>query len=122
KDNNTDLIYNPDANKMKKVMSESDIAISAGGQTLYELARIGVPAIGVCVADNQILNLKKWAETGFLRFAGRYDDSNLLSKIDYYLSKFRNRNARYVSSKDGRSRVDGKGADRIVRQIFQEKS
>ncbi|HEK24805.1 MAG: UDP-2,4-diacetamido-2,4,6-trideoxy-beta-L-altropyranose hydrolase, partial [Hydrogenobaculum sp.] len=36
KDANTDLIYFPKAEKMKELMLESDIAISAGGQTLYE--------------------------------------------------------------------------------------
>jgi len=57
-DKNTNLIYYPDAEKMKKVMLNSDIAISAGGQTLYELASVGVPAIGVCIAVRKIY-LKK---------------------------------------------------------------
>ena len=58
-DENTALIYFPDAQKMKEVMLESDIAISAGGQTLYELAKVGVPTIAVIVADNQYLAAKK---------------------------------------------------------------
>ncbi|HIE58998.1 MAG TPA: UDP-2,4-diacetamido-2,4,6-trideoxy-beta-L-altropyranose hydrolase, partial [Hydrogenothermaceae bacterium] len=52
-DKNTNLIYYPDATKMKDIMLKSDIAISAGGQTLYELARVGVPTIAIAVADNQ---------------------------------------------------------------------
>jgi spore coat polysaccharide biosynthesis predicted glycosyltransferase SpsG len=37
-DENTNLIYYPNAEKIKEVMLNSDIAISAGGQTLHELA------------------------------------------------------------------------------------
>jgi len=43
KDKKTNLIYSPDVKKIKKTMLESDLAISAGGQTLYEFARIGIP-------------------------------------------------------------------------------
>ena len=57
-DKNTNLIYYPDAEKMKEIMFESDIAISACGQTLNELASVGVPTIGVCTAGNQLGNVK----------------------------------------------------------------
>jgi UDP-2,4-diacetamido-2,4,6-trideoxy-beta-L-altropyranose hydrolase len=65
KDHNTELIYYSDAAEMKKFMLESDIAISAGGQTLYELARIGVPTIAITVADSQSANIHGWQEVGF---------------------------------------------------------
>jgi len=90
-DGNTNLIYYPDAEKMKETMLESekmketmlesDIAISAGGQTLYELARVGLPTIGICVAENQLGNVRGWKKTGFLEYAGWYDESNLIEKL-----------------------------------------
>jgi UDP-2,4-diacetamido-2,4,6-trideoxy-beta-L-altropyranose hydrolase len=39
------------------LMAEADLAVSAGGQTTYELAAAGVPAVAMCVAENQRGNL-----------------------------------------------------------------
>lgn len=80
-DKNTNLIYYPDAEKMKKIMLECDIAISACGQTLNELASVGVPTIGVCIAENQLENIKGWEKIGFLEYAGWYSKGNILEKI-----------------------------------------
>jgi len=79
-------VVNPNKKKltpkqMLKLMLKSDLCISAGGQTLYELARVGVPTIGICFADNQLLNLKYFEKYGFIKFAGWYDEKNVLSKL-----------------------------------------
>jgi spore coat polysaccharide biosynthesis predicted glycosyltransferase SpsG len=68
-DKNTKLIYYPNAEEIKEIMLESDMAISAGGQTLYELARVGVPTVGVCIADNQLGSIKEWEKSSFLEYA-----------------------------------------------------
>lgn len=47
---NIKLYYTP---PMADLMSKCDIAISGCGSTLYELAAIGVPTIGIVLADNQ---------------------------------------------------------------------
>lgn len=44
---------------MSEVMEKCDLAISGCGSTLYELCAIGIPTIGIVIADNQ----KKVAET-----------------------------------------------------------
>ena len=46
------------AKEMLNLMLESDVCISGGGQTTYELARVGVPTIGICLAENQ--KFKTW--------------------------------------------------------------
>ncbi len=50
---------------MKNAMIKCDIAISAAGQTLFELARIGVPTYAVQVAENQTLNMLSWKKCNF---------------------------------------------------------
>lgn len=50
---NIRFFYSLDAEHMKTLMLESDVAISAGGQTLYELASVGLPTIAIQVVDNQ---------------------------------------------------------------------
>jgi len=118
-DENTNFVYYPNAEQMKQVMLDSDIAISAGGQTLYELARVGVPTIAVVVAQNQLRSVKKWKETGFLEYSGSWRDPGFHSKffisIESMLS-FQNRKRR---SFIGRAQVDGKGALRIVDEVLK---
>ena len=63
---NLKLIYNPNAQGMINSIFNSDIVISAGGQTLYELTLIGCATIAIGVADNQLLNIKGLPEFGFL--------------------------------------------------------
>ena len=108
---------------MKEVMLNSDIAISAGGQTLYELARIGVPGIGICVADNQIESLKEWDRIGFLEYAGLYNENNIITGIDKLLKKMKNVKMRKSKSKTGRKIIDGKGSlnlvDKVISSFFR---
>lgn len=118
KDDNTELIYYPSAAEMREVMLESDIAISAGGQTIYELARIGVPTIGVCVAQNQLQSVEGWEKSGFLKYVGWYNDENLLKKIAEVINEFMPYQERVRLSEIGRNYVDGKGAKRIISKLI----
>lgn len=116
-DKNTNLVYYPDAKKMKEIMLESDIAISAGGQTLYELARVGVPTIGICVTENQLGNAKGLERAGFLDCAGGYEKSNLIGKLENLIKHLEDMNVRKNKSETGRKLVDGKGSLRIVKSL-----
>jgi UDP-2,4-diacetamido-2,4,6-trideoxy-beta-L-altropyranose hydrolase len=113
-DKNTNLIYYPDAEKIKEIMLESDIAISACGQTLNELASIGVPTIGVCIAENQLGNIKGWEKIGFLEYAGWYSKGNILEKIKNVIKYLEDMQVRKNKSKVGRKFIDGKGSLRIT--------
>ncbi len=69
-DARTNLIHSPDGLQMRAAMLDSDIAISAGGQTLCELAKVGIPTITTCLRENQQWNLNGWQEVGFAIYAG----------------------------------------------------
>ena len=118
KGDNTELIYYPDAAGMKKVMLESDVAISAGGQTLYELARVGVPTIAVCAADNQSTNIHGWQESGFAEYAGDGADENLTASINRKIELLKDNNTRRCKSKIGRKIINGAGSSRIVKEVL----
>lgn len=117
KDNNTELIYYPGPAEMKEVMLESDIAISAGGQTIYELARIGVPTIGVCVAQNQLQSVEGWEKSGFLKYVGWYNDENLEQRLVSSLRYLTSKRVRMHRSKIAREIIDGQGCKRIISAI-----
>ncbi len=54
---NTTLQYNLGAEDIKNLMIHADFAITAGGQTIYELLATKTPFIPIKIADNQINNL-----------------------------------------------------------------
>ena len=119
-DCNTELIYYPDARVMLKLMLESDIAVSAGGQTLYELARVGVPTIAIGVASNQTHNLENWHKIGFIEYVGFWNDINLLNNVINKMNSFNDVSTRIRKCEIGRGYVDGKGAFRIVRYCLNK--
>lgn len=119
---NTELIYYPEAQGMIDCMLNSDLCISAGGQTLYELARIGLPTIAIAVAKNQINNVNYWKETDFIEYAGFWDDTHLVKKIIQCIEDLQDLNLRECKSKIGQNSVDGMGALRIAEYCIQKLS
>lgn len=115
KDEKTEFIYYPDAEGIKKAMLDSDITISASGQTLYELARVGVPTIAISVADNQMNNIKGWQKAGFIEYAGAWDNKDILSVLMQKFKLLQIADIRKKMARAGRSWVDGLGAIRTVK-------
>lgn len=113
-DDNTRLIHAPDAEGMKAVMFESDIAITSGGQTLYELARAGVPTVALAVADNQRNNVAAWEKNGFAENAGAWTDDYLMVSIADRFQKLLPFDRRKASAEAGQRTVPGNGAGKIV--------
>jgi spore coat polysaccharide biosynthesis predicted glycosyltransferase SpsG len=106
------------AENMVKLMLKADICISGGGQTTYELARCGVPTIGIGLAENQLLNLKWWEKSGFLKFAGWSNNKDLFTNIKKLLEDS-DYKERIKMSEAGRSFVNGQGARKIVEAVLK---
>ena len=100
---------------MCKLMLECDICISGGGQTTYELARVGLATIGICFAENQIANLEGWHTKGFVSYAGWHNDEKLFQKIAKAIKEFTPVEKRSKSSQCGKDLVDGQGVRRVVK-------
>ena len=105
---------------MRDLMLKADISISAGGQTLYELARTGTPTVAVGVADNQKYNLQNWAELGFIEFAGFWNERNIENRILESFKRLLPLEERVKRSQVGQSLVDGQGARRVVQYLLSK--
>lgn len=114
KDIHTHLLYYPNSSEMKKAMLSADIAIAPNGQTLYELARIGIPTIAIAVTDRQIKSLKCWNKKGFIEYIGKYSELNIRENILNSIDLLKEKKIRMQKSKIGKTLVDGKGAVRII--------
>jgi UDP-2,4-diacetamido-2,4,6-trideoxy-beta-L-altropyranose hydrolase len=120
KDVKTKYVFNPDDSAMKELMFDTDIAISAGGQTLYELARMGVPSVVIAVADNQRCNIQGWQGAGFIKYAGVWKNPDLEKDLVAIIGTLLDQNIRNSMSVSGRKMVDGRGALRLVNEVLSE--
>ncbi|MET3292093.1 UNVERIFIED_CONTAM: UDP-2,4-diacetamido-2,4,6-trideoxy-beta-L-altropyranose hydrolase [Brevibacillus sp. OAP136] len=108
--------------RVSAFMAKADVAITAGGTTVYELASLGCPSLILSVADNQ----KQVGSTMQEQQAGCYLGSN----ADLDLSTFTTVLNRLLASKEERRclgvraarLVDAKGALRVARHIREELS
>lgn len=105
------------AANMLEVMLKCDVAISAAGQTLYELARVGIPTIAVGVAQNQRNNVDGWIKNRFIHDAIWYDDPDCNKKIFASFTHALRKEYRDMVLQTIPALVDGQGARRIVSRI-----
>lgn len=119
-DDMTIIVVDANAEKMLSCMLNADIAIATGGQTLYELACVGVPTISVIVIDNQLDDISGWQEVGFTKHVGWCNDINLEHKILSCLHELEPVQIRQEISLIGQTLVDGQGARRIVERILED--
>ena len=115
-----ELIYSPNSTKIINVMSSVDLAISSSGQTLYELACIGVPTISIGIIENQKNNIKNWIKQGFIEYAGCWSDENLLNNILEKINYLNDKNIRFDKRLLGIQAVNGKGSLNIVKSILND--
>lgn len=108
-------------NNMKDYMQNTDIAISAGGTTLYELCACGTPTISYAFADNQWYNVRQFEEDGLIDYAGDIREDNIAENITRYLEKYRTDfQLRKNRSDRMQEMVDGKGAVRIAKILINQ--
>ncbi len=101
-------------------MKEADVAVSAGGTTLYELCAVGTPAISYSFADNQLGNVTKFDEDHLIDYAGDVRKDAVIGRIVEYLEYYRqNQKERRERSHKMQKLVDGKGALRIAGLLIE---
>lgn len=106
---------------MAELMAESEVALSAGGSTLYELCAMGVPVIAFSFAENQERLVQTFVKRGIAQYGGNYrTDGNKMiqNTIAGLETLLENENLRAEYRKKARTLVDGKGAVRIAEAIL----
>jgi spore coat polysaccharide biosynthesis predicted glycosyltransferase SpsG len=99
---------------MADLMAWADVAVSAGGSTVWELAFMGVPVIGLSRAEQEEALLQRSTQSDISVNLGMhcYVGSGLISEVLTDLA--RNRKQRLAMSKAGQSLVDGFGSLRVI--------
>lgn len=103
---NVKLYFNAN---MAKIMKECDLAVASCGTTLYELAAMGIPTIGLVVAENQTLAAKTMDAKGIIKYSNLQNLYEDIAHLSYEKRKY--------MSFNGSNIVDGMGVNRIVEAI-----
>lgn len=107
-------------NNVEEYMQKADIAISAGGTTLYELCACGMPTISYAFADNQLDNVKQFQEDGLIDYAGDARIDDIAENVNQYLKKYQDDwRLREKKSAKMQEMVDGKGAMRLAEALMK---
>ncbi len=115
------IIVHHNVNDMRKLISFCDIAISAAGSTMYEIAACGVPMIIYVLADNQIPGAEAFEKLGLAISCGDLRDKDdaariLMNSVDSLAINFALR--KQIGEKM-QYMVDGLGADRLATKLLE---
>lgn len=116
-----DIHIHENVQDIARLMSQCDLAVSAGGTTLYELCAVGVPTISFAMTDNQLSAVQTFSVSNIIPYAGdvRIDIDKVLDTICNFLD---HRQMPYPKrlefSERMRSFVDGYGSARIAEALM----
>ena len=71
---NENFQYHCQINYMGKLMAEADLAIGAGGSSTWERCFLGLPAITITTAENQVEMTRAVARMGAIQYVGNYHE------------------------------------------------
>lgn len=106
------VISNP--NSMADLMSWADVAASAAGSTVWEMCRIGLPAILISIADNQVPGAEELNRKGIAIYLGSAENTQSSDIASAVVELLRSPERRTEMSRAGQELVDGYGAERVV--------
>ncbi|MFA5123125.1 hypothetical protein [Zavarzinia sp.] len=102
------------AEAMAALMAAADVCVSGAGQTVFELARMGVPSVLVGAAQNQHDNLVHWPPLTGFRVAGWWNAEGLMESIVRELTVLASPDVRLSIAQQAQQAVDGLGAVRLI--------
>lgn len=107
---------------MLELMQSCDIAVTAGGSTMYELCAVGVPILCFSFVDNQEKIVQGFKDRKIVSFAGNYlaQGERMIPQITEQIAILHDSvELRRTSSEKERELVDGQGAWRIARRLCE---
>jgi len=107
-----------DARGMTSLMAGSDMVICSGGNTMFEAACLGRPAVVVCSTPFEVETAQRLMDAGIvvnLGFGGDLLRRPFVEAVKGLMEDFP---ARAKMSREGCERVDGRGTERMFREIL----
>jgi UDP-2,4-diacetamido-2,4,6-trideoxy-beta-L-altropyranose hydrolase len=102
---------------MPELMAWADVAVSAGGSVIWELAFMGVPIIGLSRAEQEEVLLQRSTQSGISVNLGGYHNVRPGWICEVLTGLAHSKEQRLAMSRAGRSLVDGLGPDRVINSM-----
>ncbi len=115
--NHPDFITHQDLPSLAQLLFEGDVGFTAGGNTLYELACVGTPALVLYEDPHEMEQGLEFQKKGFGICLGSGVEVTK-SQIWGALAKLEKPELRAMFCRRGRSVVDGKGAERVLASLL----
>ena len=115
-DHYENIVLHYDVTNMSEIMLNCDIAITAGGSTMYELCACAVPMITYSIADNQIDGVLGFDRQGVAKYCGdiREREQEVYCNIYRAIIEYQGDNQYRRQTAERMKRiVDGQGAYRL---------
>jgi len=103
--------------KMAELMATADLAIGAGGSASWERCCLGLPALLVALADNQIEIARALDLIGACIYVGRSGTTCIQDLRNAFCDLLSNPDQLKVLSETACSLVDGMGVDRVCEEM-----
>ncbi|MBE2267254.1 MAG: UDP-2,4-diacetamido-2,4,6-trideoxy-beta-L-altropyranose hydrolase [Anaerolinea sp.] len=100
---------------MTPLMAWADLALSAAGGTLWELALLGVPTCALITAENQRGGAEAFAASGALRLLDIDFDPDVIGRL------LTDEDTRTRLAARAQAAVDGYGVERVIMRVRGEK-
>jgi len=112
-----DLTIRRNPPHMHQLMEKADLAITAGGLTMFELACVGTPSLVICGEPFEVETAQRLENAGVvvnLGFGGNLDFARV--PIALYVLAGNSDKRRHMSLR-GKQLIDGRGSERVVGMI-----
>ena len=118
--NNVTVHYNIDAIEMVDLMMNCDLAITAAGQTIYELLATQTPFIPIQIIENQGNNIRSLLKYNPNQVVLKHDDKDLIEQIFNTLNIYDASAYRQEQNKAYEGLIDGYGAKRVIDKLLKD--
>ena len=118
RENRTNTRIVLDAEETAPYMVSADLAITAGGMTVFEMAVLGIPVLIMQIADNQVPITRAWQQCGYGIDLGHLDQLRQETLLQETISLMQDAGRRQAMSTAGQAMVDGEGTWRVARALL----
>lgn len=119
-DQMTNVVLHIDATNMAELMAKADFAVAGGGSNTFERAALGLPALTVCVAENQRELLEFSEQKGAVKQIGMMEDMSsdqIVTAIKSFISAPTACQAMSIAAAE---LCDGGGAQRVSTAMLND--
>lgn len=112
--------YYCQTSKLDELVSQADLAIGAGGVSLWERIALGLPSIVTSIADNQRQILEDVSNTQCIHYLGSASQVSIETYLEAIRQYMNNPESLEAMSERCMDWIDGQGCERVLIEMKKE--